>query len=133
MKWMYLLLIPAVLWLVWQLYVSGWACFQTKTALTFLGRPHDGSNGFSASFTGCTGTFGRCLCVKQGGNYHFTLDRVLTKGTACAQVIRGKEVLLVLDEDAPAGTLSLDSSVRYRIVFRFQRASGSVKLSWEAE
>ncbi len=131
MRWAFLLLIPLILGVVWWLYENGYACYQSKSAATFLGRSGPGS--FGASFTACSGTFGRCLKRKEGGNIRFVLSANLTKGIVRGRIYRGREMLAELDEANPEVVLHLDAQVRYKLELRFIRTSGSCILQWNRD
>ena len=131
MKWPVLLLIPLILGIVWWLYDNGYCCYKNKSAVTFFGR--SGSGSFGASFTSCTGTFGRCLKPKEGGNYCFRLSADLSKGSVTGKIYRGKELLAQLDSAQPEVVLELEARARYKIALRFVRASGSSSINWIQE
>lgn len=131
MNWWLLFLIPLILGLVWWLYENGYACYKNKSAATFLGRSN--SRSFGASFTSCTGNFGRCLKLKENGDFRFTLFADLTKGTVRGRIYRGKELLAELDQDHPETVIGLEARVRYRLELRFVRTSGSCGLHWNKD
>ena len=131
MKWWLLILVPLILGLVWWLYENGYACYQNKSAVSFFGR--SGSGSFGATFTACTGTFGRCLKPKEGGNYRFRLSADLSKGSVTGKIYRGKELLAELDSSQPEAVLALEARARYKIALRFVRASGSSSIHWIQE
>ena len=131
MNWWPLVLIPLILGLVWWLYDNGYACYKNKSAVTFVGRSNSGS--FGASFTSCTGNFGRWLKRKEDGCVCFTLSENLTKGSVRARIYRGKEVLAELEPNQPEVVLPLEARVRYRLELRFVRASGSCAIHWNRE
>ena len=131
MKWWLLILVPLIPWLVWWLYENGYACYQNKSAVSFIGR--SGSGSFGATFTACTGTFGRCLKAKEGGNYRFRLSADLSKGSVTGKIYRGKELLAQLDSSQPEAVLVLEARARYKIALRFVRASGSSSIHWIQE
>lgn len=133
MKWWLLILIPLVSGIIWWLYENGYACYNSKSAATFLGRPHMGPRGFGAAFTACTGNFGRYLKLKRGGALRFTLSATLSQGNVQAQVRRKRDILAVLDRDHPEAVAELEAHVRYTLELRFVRASGSCSLHWDDE
>lgn len=128
MKWWLLLLVPLILGLVWWLYANGYAYYNNKSAVTFLGR--SGSGSFGASFTSCTGSFGRCLKRKEGGQLRFVLSAQLSKGRVRAVIRRKQEILAELDEMNPEAVLTLEPRARYKLELRFVHASGSCGLHW---
>lgn len=131
MKWPILLLIPLIPGLVWWLYDNGYACYNNKSAVSFIGR--SGSGSFGASFTACTGTFGRCLKPKAEGDYRFSLSAELSKGSVQGRICRGKELLAQLDSAQPEAVLPLKAGTRYKVELRFVRASGSSSIHWIQE
>ena len=131
MKWTIFLLIPLILGLVWWLYDHGYACYKNKSAAAFLGRSGPGS--FGATFTACSGIFGRCLKPKEGGAFHFRLTADLSKGAVKGRIYRGRELLAELEEGHPQAVLHLEPRVRYKLELRFVRASGSCALHWNRE
>ena len=131
MKWYLLILIPLLAGILWWLYENGYVWQQSKSAVTFLGR--SGSSSFGASFTACTGNFGRCLKPKEGGTFRFRLSASLSGGSVRGRIYRGKEVLAELNAEHPEVVLPLQGRIRYRLELRFVRAGGSATLTWEAE
>ena len=131
MKWPIFLLIPLIPGLVWWLYDNGYACYKNKSAVTFIGRT--GSNSFGASFTSCSGSFGRCLKPKADGDFRFTLTGELSKGSVQGRIYRGKELLAQLDSAQPEAVLPLKAGTRYKVELRFARACGSCGLNWMQE
>lgn len=131
MKWWLLILIPLIPGMVWWLYANGYACYTNKSAATFIGR--SGSGSFGASFTSCTGNFGRCLKPKASGDFRVTLSTSLSKGSVRGRIYRGKEVLAELDPAHTEAVVGLEGCVRYRLELRFTRASGSCGLHWNME
>ena len=131
MKWPILLLIPLIPGLVWWLYDNGYACYKNKSAVTFIGRT--GSDSFGASFTSCSGSFGRCLKPKTSGEFRFTFSGELSKGAVKGRIYRGRELLAELEEGHPQAVLHLEPRVRYKLELRFVRASGSCALHWNRE
>lgn len=131
MKWWLFILIPLIPGIVWWLYENGYACYNNKSAVTFIGR--SGAGSFGASFTSCTGNFGRCLKVRTGGSFRFSLSQDLSKGSVRGQIRRGKNILAELDQTCPEAVLELEPGVRYNLDLRFVRASGSCSLQWNEE
>lgn len=131
MEWPIILLIPLILGLVWWLYDNGYGCYKNKSAVTFIGRT--GSSSFGASFTSCSGSFGRCLKPKTDGEFRFTLTEDLSKGSVRGRIYRGKEILAELDGENPEAVLALTGRTRYKLELRFARASGSCGLNWKME
>lgn len=131
MKWWLFLLVPLILGILWWLYENGYAWYQNKSAATFIVRSN--SSSFGASFTGCTGTFGRCLKVREGGRFRFSLTGELSKGSVRGQIRRGKELLVELDLTQPEAVIPLEAGSRYRLELRFVRACGSCAIHWSKE
>lgn len=131
MKWPILLLIPLILGIVWWLYDNGYACYKNKSAVTFIGRT--GSDSFGASFTSCSGSFGRCLKPKTDGEFRFTFSGELSKGSVLGRIYKGKEILAELDGENPEAVLVLTGRTRYKLELRFVRASGSSSINWIQE
>ena len=131
MNWWLCIFIPLILGIVWWLYVNGYACYKNKSAATFIGR--SGSCSFGASFTACSGKFGRYLKAKEGGLYRFSLSADLSKGSVRGRIRQGRNILAELDPSHPEAVIELAPRGRCNLELHFTRSSGSCSLQWNVE
>ena len=111
-------------------YINGFMVINAKRALMFVGG-HWGKGAFSARFTSCTGYRKRVICFPESREYQLTLQQELTKGTMWVEILNKKEVAARVDAEHPVVIFQADSKVRYRIVFRFERATGQYLFRYE--
>lgn len=111
-------------------YINGFMVINAKRALMFVGS-HWGKGVFSARFTSCTGYRKRVIRFPESREYQLSLQQELTKGAMWAEILDKKEIVARVDAEHPVLTFQADSNVRYRIVFRFEKATGQYQFRYE--
>ena len=113
---------------LWWLYASGRIAVQSKRAMMFMGS----IRGEKARFSGCTGYVMRRFPVKESRMYRFELSMQLSSGEAWLELQdRNKETLLRLDRRNSSGEAVLERGGKYRLVMRYNSASGEHRLTWQ--
>lgn len=123
-----LVLLPAF-YLLWR---NGLLILNCKRALLYLDTRIP--NGRKVTFGSCSGYTKRALRPSSRCRYRFILSGETTRGKARAEIRgRGREVLLSLDCENPSQTLDTGGGGRYYLVFCFEKADGTLSLSWMQE
>lgn len=116
--------------LFYFLYINGYLIVNAKRALMFVGA-HWGKGIFNARFTSCSGYVKRVIRFSESREYRLNLEQELAKGRMWAEILNKKEVVARVSAENPSVTFRADSKVRYRIVFRFEKASGRYRFWYE--
>ena len=70
--------------------------------------------------------------LSKNHSYQFSFSSDITKGTAIAEIQdKNKNVLFFLDNIHPVQNLDASQISRYYLVFRFQKADGTICLEWK--
>ena len=123
-----LLVAALVCLLLWFLYRSGYTVLRSMHSVSFVGR----LCGRQASFSGCTETMRRIVRFEEARPYRFGIDLQLKKGSLTAE-LRDKQgnLLFTLSEASPHAEITPDPAMRYTLLFRFAKATGSYSITWE--
>ena len=117
--------------LFFWLYYRGVASMSCAAALWMYMRRR--KDGYSASFTACTGWIKYVARLQGGGRYEFSFDADIKKGDVRVILTdRTKEPILELDShsDTSPVRVELEEGKRYYILLKFKWASGRCELRW---
>ena len=129
MKIVLIFLIVCLLFYI--LWISGYLIINQKRALLYFDRRGKESSR-KITFSSCTGYTKRVLNLSKNHLYQFSFSSDITKGTAIAEIQdKNKNVLFSLDNIHPVQSLDTSQISRYYLVFRFQKADGTICLEWK--
>lgn len=126
----FIILFLALFLLFYFLWINGHLILNRKRALLFVGSFRRKDN-CELTFSSCTGSVKKVIKLEAGRRYLFCLDHTLTKGEVSAAVEnKKKETLLRLTPLQKTGRLDVEPGERYYLLLRFERADGSLVLTW---
>lgn len=121
-----------ILFLFYILWISEYLIINQKRALLYFDRRGKDSTSRKITFSSCTGYTKRVLNLSKNHLYQFSFSSDITKGTAIAEIQdKNKNVLFSLDNIHPVQNLDTSQISRYYLVFRFQKADGTICLEWK--
>ena len=130
MKIVLIFLIVCLLFYI--LWISGYLIINQKRALLYFDRRGKDSASRKITFSSCTGYTKRVPNLSKNHSYQFSFSSDITKGTAIAEIQdKNKNVLFFLDNIHPVQNLNTAQISRYYLVFRFQKADGTICLEWK--
>ena len=117
-------------------YMNGFLVANAKSAQFYVESAPFGKtrNYIKAKFSSCNGVTKRVICLRGGKRYLFTFSSSMTNGTVHVEIRdKGREPVLVLNNDTPCATIYVDQRKRCYIVTKFAKADGEYELYWTAQ
>lgn len=112
------------------LYLRGYMIVSAKRAVVFIGNLL-GRNKCNVNFSSCNGYVKRIVRFHDAGEVRFNLDGKVTKGNVQVEILdANKQRILLLDYGKRNGEIIVHKKKRYYLIFRFENATGDLKLSW---